>query len=195
MTETANRRGRPAMAMLSGCFMLSAAFRAIDPAIALAVEAPPRAAPAEDAPVEAVVSGPTHSDLSALLATLRERERQLDEREERIAVKTKVIEAAEAKLRDQMKRLEEAESRLGALLRMADSAADKDVGKLVAAFETMPEKRAAPIFENMDVAFAAGLLSRMTDGPASAILGALTPEKAYAITVFIAGQNAKAPKE
>lgn len=194
MTEVAHRRGRPAMAMVSGCFMLSAALRAIDPAIALAVEAP-RAAPAEGVQPAAIDPGPTHSDLSALLATLRERERQLDEREERIAVKTKVIEAAEAKLRDQMTRLEEAESRLGALLRMADSAADKDVGKLVAAFETMPEKRAAPIFENMDVAFAAGLLSRMTDAPASAILGALTPEKAYAITVFIAGQNARAPKE
>lgn len=195
MTAAANRRGRPAMLMLSGCFMLSAALRAVDPAIAFALEAPRAASAKEDSPADVIDPGPTHSDLAALLAALRERERQLDEREERIAVKTKVIEAAEAKLRDQMKRLEEAESRLGALLRMADSAADKDIGKLVAAFETMSEKRAGPIFENMDVAFAAGLLSRMTDGPAAAILGALTPEKAYAITVFIASQNARAPKE
>ncbi|WP_340108171.1 hypothetical protein [Pikeienuella sp. HZG-20] len=194
MSAGANRRGRPAMLMLSGCFMLSAVMRVADPAIALAVEAP-RAGDSA-APQDAASSiGPTHSDLAALLATLRERETQLDAREERIAVKTRVIEASEAKLRDQMKRLEEAEARLGALLRVADGAADRDVGKLVAAFQAMDEKRAAPIFENMDVAFAAGLLSRMTDGPAAEILGALTPEKAYAITVQIAGQNARAPKK
>lgn len=187
------------MLMLGGCFMLSAVLRAADPASALAVELPKLAAGAEagapPAPPAAAAEGPTHSDLAALLETLREREAQLDARAEALATRAKVIEAAEAKLNDQMARLEEAEARLGALLRVADNAAEKDVGKLVATFQTMEGKRAGPIFENMDTAFAAGLLSRMDEAAAAAILSALTPEKAYAVTVHIAGQNAAAPRE
>lgn len=200
MTRRAENRGRSAMLTLACCFLLSAFVRIAEPAIALAMEAPAVVADdtAPETPGETAATGaggPTHSDLAALLASLREREGQLDARAEKIAVKAKVIEAAESKLRDQMTRVEEAEERLKTLLRVADGAAEKDVGKLVSAFETMNEKRAAPIFENMDVVFASGLLSRMADGAASNILGALSPEKAYAITVQIAGQNARAPKE
>lgn len=192
-------RGRPAMLMLGGCFMLSAVLRAADPASAFAVELPKLAAAneAQEAtpPTAPPSDGPTHSDLASLLATLREREAQLDARSAELAAKAKVIEAAEAKLMEQMARIEEAEGRLGALLRVADTAAEKDVDKLVAAFQTMEGKRAGPIFENMDTAFAAGLLSRMDEGAAAVILAALTPEKAYAVSVHIAGQNAAAPKQ
>ena len=191
-------RGRPAMLMLGGCFMLSAILRAADPASALAVEVPKLAgggdAPEASAAAAPALEGPTHSDLALLLATLREREAQLDARAADLAAKAKLIEAAKARLSDQMSRLEDAEGRLGALLRIADNAADKDVSKLVGAFQTMEGKRAGPIFENMDTAFAAGLLSRMDEAAAANILAALSPEKAYAVTVHIAGQNAAAPK-
>ncbi|QIE56968.1 hypothetical protein G5B40_16895 [Pikeienuella piscinae] len=200
MSRRAQKGGRSAMLLLAGCFTLSAFARGVEPAIAYAVETSdgPVAideAPADGATTAADAPGPTHSDLAALLKALRERESQLDAREERIAIKAKVIEAAEERLRDQMTRLEGAEARLSALVHVADGAAERDVGKLVATFETMDEKRAAPIFETMDVAFASGLLSRMEDGAAADILGALSPEKAYAITVQIAGRNARAPKE
>lgn len=185
------------MLMLSGCFMLSAIARVADPASAFALELPRLGASGETAPA-GLAAAPvvaTHSDLASLLATLREREDQLDERGKKLASKARVIEAAEAKLRHQMKRLEEAELRLGELLRVADSAADKDVGKLVSAFQVMDGKRAGPIFESMDVAFAAGLLTRMDNEAAAGVLAVLSPQKAYAITAHIAGQNALAPKK
>lgn len=185
------------MLMLSGCFMLSAIARIADPASAFALELPRLGATSETEPAVTTASPAiaNHSDLASLLATLREREAQLDEQGRKLATKAKVIEAAEAKLREQMARLEEAETRLGELLRFADSAADKDVEKLVAAFQSMDDKRAGPIFESMDVAFAAGLLTRMDNEPAAGILATVSPEKAYAITVHIAGQNATAPKK
>ncbi|MEM7522248.1 MAG: hypothetical protein AAF360_00495 [Pseudomonadota bacterium] len=189
----ANRR--PAMVILAGCFALSAVARVADPTSAFAVELPKMAAGIGNAetskPSEAM---PTDAELGGLLQALRERERQLDARQRRIGEKAKVIEAAEAKLRDQMSRLEAAEARLGALLRLADQAADQDVGKLVTAFQSMDGKKAGPIFENMDVAFAAGLISRMDGVDAAEILSVLSPEKAYAVTVHIAGQNARAPE-
>lgn len=187
-------RSRPAMLLLSGCFMMSALFRAFDPAVAMAVEdaeMPAEPAPASTAPE---TDSQSYAGLSELLKTLREREAQLDARQAQTAEKEKIIEAASAALRDQMARLEEAEARLSALLRIADSAADKDVGKLVSTFQSMDGKKSGPIFENMDVPFAAGLISRMDDVAAAGILAVLTPEKAYAITVHIAGQNALVPR-
>ncbi|MEM7546939.1 MAG: hypothetical protein AAF367_15530 [Pseudomonadota bacterium] len=192
-----HRRNRkpPAMALLAALFMSSAVIRAIDPAIALAVEVPGLAE--GDARVEEarVADEFSYSDLDGLLKTIRQREAQLNERDAKVAEKENLMRAAEQKLRDQLARLEEAESRLGSLLRLADQAADKDVDKLVTTFQSMDDKKAGPIFENMDVPFAAGLISRMDGVAAANILSVLTPAKAYAITVHIAGQNAQVPRE
>lgn len=193
------RPGRrpPAMALLAALFMSSAVIRAIDPAIAFAVE-PPKTATTDEAGLQSTTVSDeqlSYSELDTLLQTIRQREAQLNARENKVVEKERLIEAAEQKLRDQLSRLEQAETRLGALLQLADQAAEKDVGKLVAAFQTMDEKRAGPIFENMDVPFAAGLISRLDGIAAANILAVLTPEKAYAITVHIAGQNAQVPRE
>lgn len=179
---------RPAMLILAACFLVSAASRLFDPGVALAYEVQQRSL---SEPSQAAIS----PDATALLAILREREAQLDARALRIAEKARVIEAAEVRLRDQMSELEEVETRLADLIRVADKASENDVGKLIAAYQTMGGKRAGPIFETMDPSFAAGLISRMDNAPAAEILAALTPEKAYAITVLVASQNARGPLE
>ena len=134
-------------------------------------------------------------DANAFFAALEERERKLDEREAAVAAKEGRVAEAEQLVRAQLATLDEAESRLTALVEVAATAAENDVAKLVTTFQAMEEKKAAAIFETMDVRFAAGLLARMNDEPAAKILEALTPDKAYAVTAFIAGRNAKAPKE
>lgn len=194
-------KGAPAMAIVAAIFAVSAVTRAVDPASALAVEASSLAglgaAPKEEHASLSTpsIDGVDQGTMATLLALLRERQEQLDAREERLAERSRIVEAAEARLRAKLAELEATEKRLSDLLEIADGAADRDVGKLVAAFQAMNEKRAGPIFENMDVGFAAGLISRMENGAAADILGALSPEKAYAITVRIAGRNASAPTE
>lgn len=187
-------RDRPAMLLIAGCFGVSALLRILSPESAVATELAemskeePKMAGADELQVPS-------PDVGDLLSTLQEREAQLDRRAARLAEKERIIEAAEVKLRDQMVRLEEAETRLAGTLRIADKAAEKDIEKLVLAFETMSAKRAAPIFENMDVSFAAGLISRMKGPSAAEVLAGLSAEKAYAISIHIAGQNARAPRE
>ncbi|MGB0410134.1 MAG: MotE family protein [Pikeienuella sp.] len=192
MTDiSVNSKGlrRPAMMILAACFLVSAMSRLFDPTGALAYEVKKRSK-------SEVPSAPAQApDTSALLASLREREAQLDQRALKIAEKAKVIEAAEVRLRDQMAELEEVEGRLASLIRVADKASENDVGKLIATYQTMGGKRAGPIFETMDATFAAGLISRMENGPAAEILAAISPEKAYAITVLVATQNARGPSE
>lgn len=180
---------RPAMLILAACFMVSALSRLFDPTGALAYEVQKRGS--EPAPTQT----PPETDMTSLLATLREREAQLDERMRKMAEKERIIEAAEVRLRDQMAELEGVETRLANLIRVADKASENDVGKLIAAYQTMGGKRAGPIFETMDSTFAAGLISRMENAPAAEILSAISPEKAYEITVLVASQNARGPAE
>jgi flagellar motility protein MotE (MotC chaperone) len=180
---------RPAMLILAACFMVSALSRLFDPSGALAYEVQKRGA--ETAPEQA----PPNADMASLLATLRVREAQLDDRMRKIAEKERVIEAAEVRLRDQMAELEGVETRLANLIRVADKASENDVGKLIAAYQTMGGKKAGPIFETIDSTFAAGLISRMDNAPAAEILSAITPEKAYEITILVASQNARGPLE
>jgi flagellar motility protein MotE (MotC chaperone) len=180
---------RPAMLILAACFMVSALSRLFDPSGALAYEVQKRGA--ETAPEQA----PPNADMASLLATLRVREAQLDDCMRKIAEKERVIEAAEVRLRDQMAELEGVETRLANLIRVADKASENDVGKLIAAYQTMGGKKAGPIFETIDSTFAAGLISRMDNAPAAEILSAITPEKAYEITILVASQNARGPLE
>ena len=93
-----------------------------------------------------------------------------------------------------MTELQAMERRLASLVEVAETAAQTDVAKLVAAYQAMDGKRAAAIIETMDVGFAAGLLAQMRDEPAAAILSALPPAAAYAITAHIAGRNARAAR-
>jgi len=47
----------------------------------------------------------------------------------------------------------------------------------------------------MEPAFAAGFLARMNADAASALFSNLSPEKAYALSVLMAGRNANAARE
>ncbi|MEZ5673973.1 MAG: hypothetical protein R3D81_01625 [Thalassovita sp.] len=78
---------------------------------------------------------------------------------------------------------------------VADQAAERDIGTLVAVYENMKPKDAAPLFEEMDPNFAAGFLSRMKPEAAAGIMAGLSPNVAYTISVVLAGRNAEAPKE
>jgi flagellar motility protein MotE (MotC chaperone) len=57
----------------------------------------------------------------------------------------------------------------------------------------MKPKDAAAIFESMDVTFAAGFLARMNRDAAARLMAGLSAEKAYSISVVMAGRNARAP--
>ncbi|MEL7464230.1 MAG: hypothetical protein AAFN79_09200 [Pseudomonadota bacterium] len=170
-----------ALALLSGCFAFSAAFRIVEPsAAALAADGDAAAATAPEG-----VSGD-----AKLLAELMQRRDSLSAREASLDRKETAVREAEAAVRAQLAELEALETRLTAIVEVASTAAEADVARLVAAYQAMDGKRAAAIFETMDVNFAAGLIARMRDEPAAAILSSLPPERAYAITVHIAGRNA-----
>ena len=58
----------------------------------------------------------------------------------------------------------------------------------------MKPSEAAALFQKMDPDFAAGFLGRMAPKSAASILSGLDAEKAYAISVHLAGRNVETSK-
>ncbi len=133
----------------------------------------------------------------------------IDELLQRIATRTKDLDAREAQLRDRaaaldlaekvvnenLARLEQAEASLRATIAQVDGASEGDLDQLTRMYASMKPKLASQLFEQMTPDFAAGFLGRMPADAAGAILSGLTAEHAYAISVVLAGRNASAPKE
>lgn len=152
------------------------------------------AQPAAEA-VTAPATGSAAGDMpAALLAALKDREAKLLEREAKLDDREASLAQARTLAEQRMNELAAQEKALAKTLTIADDAAEGDVARLVAVYETMKPKDAVPLFAVMDADFAAGFLARMKPEPAAAILAGLDPKIAYTISAVLAGRNARAPK-
>ncbi len=167
------------------CFLGSAALRLIESGAAVAEEI---AAGAES-------GAGAVDDAEGLLAAIRDRETALQTEEARLADRRQTLNVAEAKLAEQLAAFETAQRQLEETLALADNAAERDIERMTAVYESMKPADAARIFGRMDVTFASGLLVRLKPEIAAAILTGMEPDAAYAITVTVASRNAAVPTE
>ncbi|MEP0209261.1 MAG: hypothetical protein ABJ370_21790 [Paracoccaceae bacterium] len=130
-----------------------------------------------------------------LLKILINREEEVTIREDQASQREEKIEVAKRELEKQLIQLKNTEKQLRATIALANSAAENDIVKLTAVYENMKAKVAAELFEEMDPDFAAGFLARMKSDSAASIMTGLTPQKAYSISVILAGRNANTPTE
>lgn len=130
----------------------------------------------------------------AMLQSLQDREARLAEQERKAAEREALLNKARTEIDLKLAQLADAEQKLAATVAIADQASERDLGTLVAMYESMKPKDAARLFGEMTPEFAAGFLSRMRPEAAAAVLAGLDPGKAYAISAVLAGRNAKAPK-
>ncbi|OYX41660.1 MAG: hypothetical protein B7Z02_15100 [Rhodobacterales bacterium 32-67-9] len=147
--------------------------------------------------VEAAPDGPVcepDAGALAMLEDLRAREARLAAREAQVEDRSQALTLAKTEIDEKLAALVAAEDKLAATLALADQAADQDVARLVAVYEKMKPKEAAPLFAEMDPDFAAGFLARMRPDTAAAVMAGLDPKAAYTISVLLAGRNANAPK-
>ncbi len=150
------------------------------------------AAPAAGAPLPAEPA--SGNDPGPLVAALKEREAKLQERENALREREASLAEARALAETRIAELQAQEAELAKTLTIADDAAESDVARLVAVYETMKPKDAIPLFAVMDADFATGFLARMKPEPAAAILSGLDPKLAYTISAVLAGRNARAPQ-
>lgn len=186
--RTASSRGT--LFILASLLFLSGLLRLGDGAgRAIALEVGAIAAGLAASP--AVASDSTDG-LGELLTALREREARLAEAEARNAERERALAEAEEEVARGLAALSDAEEAVSALLALADTAAETDISRLVAMYEAMKPAEASALFDQMDPVFAAGFLGRMRSDAAAGVLAGLPPEKAYALSVVLAGRNAAA---
>jgi flagellar motility protein MotE (MotC chaperone) len=199
MTRGPKRHGNPSrkgtLAIIGTLLLLSAGVR-------LATEAGQVVASegtAEDTPAESLqVRSPDLArpdNLTAALNAIKEREALLIQREAEIAEREVILSAAEDAIDAELAKLEQAEKNLRETISLAATAAENDLSQLTAVYASMKPKQAAALFEQMDSTFAAGFLGRMASDNAARIMAGMTPEKAYEISVELAGRNADIPLE
>jgi flagellar motility protein MotE (MotC chaperone) len=131
----------------------------------------------------------------ALAEALLARETDVSRQEAAVADRLAALALAEAALTGRLTELNAAEARLKATLALADGAAENDLARLTAVYESMKPGEAAALFSAMAPEFAAGFLGRMRPEAAAAILSGMTADTAYGISVLLAGRNALVPKQ
>ncbi|MCE8001075.1 MAG: hypothetical protein HEP70_19755 [Rhodobiaceae bacterium] len=193
----ANRRvrraGRGALSMVIVLLVGSAVVRlASGTGAAIAREVQP----AEPAP-QAENNQPAEPDregMTRMLAAFQQREATLRERERDMEDRMAALTQAEAAIAVQMQALVDAENRLRETLSLADGASETDLTQLTAVYENMKPKEAAALFEEMDPEFAAGFMGRMRADAAAGIMAGLSPQAAYSISAVMAGRHTDVPK-
>jgi flagellar motility protein MotE (MotC chaperone) len=132
---------------------------------------------------------------AALAAALTAREEKVATSEASLAERLSALALAEEAITLRLAELQTAEAKLRDTLALADGAAEGDLLRLTAVYESMKPKDAAKLFEAMTPEFAAGFLGRMRPDAAAAVLSGMSAEAGYAVSVILAGRNAEVPKE
>lgn len=135
------------------------------------------------------------TDIEIVLSALRKREANLVSKETALRARLTALKTTDQKVSEKIELLKDAEAQLSATLATAKTAASDDINQLTILYENMKPKQAIPMFEAMEADFAAGFLSRMKPEVASQIMAGLDPQKAYAISVVVAGRHSKTPNE
>lgn len=185
-----SRRRSGTLMLLAGLLIASGVVRlGLGASHAIARETPPAATLVTGA-------GCTPSpDIAEALAALQRREAELDRVARDQATRRRSLDLAQQELTEQIAALQAAEARLRETVALVDNAAERDIDRLVAVYETMKPKQAAELFQQMAPDFAAGFLARMRPEAAAQVMAGLDPAFAYSVSVVLAGRNARAPRQ
>lgn len=178
----------PSALTLVACFLLASGLGRLALIGAASAEAQARTTIVDDeAPSLALQEiAPT---LSTLLRDAEARHAELDARERRLNEVAAKLGEARMQIEADLARLTEAETALRERIALADTAAEDDVARLTTVYENMAPEVAASLFALMEPRFAAGFLGRMRPDAAAEILAGLDTDKAYSISVVLAGRN------
>ncbi len=161
---------------------------AADPAAATSTPTAASSAASANAPANAPAAS---EDPAGLLVDLRARRAQLAAREQKLAAREALLRATEARIDERMSQMTALQARLERqdAERRAHEAANW--AGLVKLYETMKPREAAAIFNDLDQQVLLGLLDRMKEAKAAAVLGAMAPDRARDATAALAKARAR----
>lgn len=137
----------------------------------------------------------TNKDVETLMELLKKRDARITAREVEQESRQVTLDESEKIIRENIEKLKLAEMKLANTIKIVGGASVQDIERLIAVYEAMKPKDASLLFEKMAPDFAAGFLAKMSASAAAGIMSGLTADKAYEVSVVLAGRNAKAPKD
>ena len=154
-------------------------------AIANVTQKAPEAAPARETGED------TLAKERKLIASLAEKEKQLDSRESAIKEEEKKLQALKGEIVTKIDTLKGLEGRLSGMLDTVKSAEDKRLRDLATVFEATAPAQAGPMLEKMDKKLAAGIIMNMKSKKAGAIWGHIGAQRAAEIAKEITSTPGK----
>ncbi|MEO0961804.1 MAG: hypothetical protein AAFY01_05210 [Pseudomonadota bacterium] len=124
-----------------------------------------------------------------VLEALAQRRKALDARENEVAMREKLLAAAETRIDDKIVELKELKVKIDEVFKTEESKGDAKFKSLVKVYENMKPKDAAAVFEQLDMTVLLELLDRMNERKLAAVLAAMDPARAQAVTVALATEN------
>jgi flagellar motility protein MotE (MotC chaperone) len=189
-----------ALFVLATCFVLSALVRAGDVVAALPeggddgfgnpIASPqPSGVTTGTKPEPEVEGGPMR-----LVAELQEQRKKLEARERKAESREQMLRTMETRIKERLDEIRTAREQLANTAALVDDAAGKDVRRLAAMYQQMKPKQAGQIFNEMAPSFAAGFIAEMSPEAAALIMANMGADKAYAVSLLIAGRNMQPPE-
>ena len=120
---------------------------------------------------------------NTLLQSLAERTERLDEREKTVQARETVLAALQKKVEEREGALQKTRGEIDALLERYEGEQDGGLQQLIGIYSTIEPKRAAAIFNELDLDIVVSLLRRMPSRRVAPILAAMDAEKARRITL------------
>lgn len=157
-----------------------------DPARQDGETAGPPAAQAQNATdLTAALGGVSRSELD-LLEDLRNRRRQLEEREQQAALREQLLASTERRIDQKISDLKTIEEQIRTLVATHQDQENEQLKSIVKVYETMKPKDAAPVFQTLDMDIQEAVAIRMKDSKMAALLSAMDPNKAQELTTRLA---------
>lgn len=133
----------------------------------------------------AALAGVSRSEMT-LLQDLRERRRQLEEREQQADLREQLLASTERRIDKKIAELRGIEEQLSALVERHEQRENAQIDSIVKVYETMKPKDAAQIFEKLDTGIQQEVALRMSERKMAALLAQMNPDAAQILTTLLA---------
>ncbi len=120
---------------------------------------------------------------------LTKRREALDKRESDLVTREALLRAAEQEIDRKFQEMQAMRSEIEKLLKTQSEEEKARIASLVKIYEGMKPKEAARIFDTLDLDVLVNVAAEMPERKLAPILAAMTPDRAKAVTVFLAEQK------
>jgi len=134
------------------------------------------------------IIGLPSSEEMELITQLRQRREDLEAREQQLDLQEQLLASTEKRINDKISQLQELEVQIKKHLRLFEEVEEKQLDSIVAVYEKMKPKDAAPRFEALALQTQVDLVTRMKPSKVAALMENMSPQKASILTTELATQ-------